>query len=92
MRHFWSSAAGVNWRAAALLGLTSSTFSTLVSQFTAARIGRDAAVDWMVVAAIPLRDPALQIEPSWGVVLAGILFTSGRISPGPSCSSAFSAA
>lgn len=74
MRHFWSSAAGVNWRAAALLGLTSSTFSTLVSQFTAARIGRDAVVDWMVVAAIPLRDPALQIEPSWGVILAGILF------------------
>ena len=74
MPRFWSSAAGVNWRAAALLGLISSTFSTLVSQFTAARIGRDAVVDWMVVAAIPLRDPALQVEPSWSVILAGILF------------------
>ncbi|KMO32632.1 hypothetical protein VQ02_23225 [Methylobacterium variabile] len=62
------------WRAAALLGLISSTFSTLVSQFTAARIGRDAMVDWMVVAAIPLRDAALQAEPSWAVVVAGILF------------------
>lgn len=28
----------------------------------------------MVVAAIPLRDAALQIEPSWGVIIAGILF------------------
>ena len=64
----------VNWRAAVLLGLVSSTFSTIVSQLTAARLGRDAATDWMVVAAIPLRDAALQIEPSWGVILAGILF------------------
>jgi uncharacterized protein (DUF305 family) len=74
MTRFWFSGAGLNWRAAALLGLISSTFSTLVSQFTAARIGRDAVVDWMVVAAIPLRDPALQVEPSWPVILAGILF------------------
>ncbi|MHB2211635.1 DUF305 domain-containing protein [Methylobacterium sp. CM6257] len=71
---FWSSETGINWRAAALLGLFSSTFSTLVSQFTAARIGRDAVVDWMVVAAIPLRDPALQVEPSWPAILTGILF------------------
>lgn len=72
MTRFWFSDAGVNWRAAALIGLISSTFSTLVSQLTAARIGRDAVVDWMVVAAIPLRDPALQVEPSWGIILAGI--------------------
>jgi uncharacterized protein (DUF305 family) len=71
---FWSSKCGLNWRAAALLGLISSTFSTLVSQFTAARIGRDAAVDWMVVASIPLREGVLQVEPSWPVILAGILF------------------
>ena len=70
-RDVWTSG---NWRAAALLGLISSTFSTIVSQLTAARIGRDAAVDWMVVAAIPLRDPALQTEPSWNVIVAGILF------------------
>ncbi|PIK70994.1 hypothetical protein CS379_21745, partial [Methylobacterium frigidaeris] len=62
------------WRAAALLGLLSSTFSTLVSQLTAARIGRDAVVDWMVVAAIPLRDAALSPEPTWPVIAAGILF------------------
>jgi uncharacterized protein (DUF305 family) len=64
----------VNWRAAAWLGLISSTFSTLVSQLTAARIGRDAAVDWMVVASIPLRDSVLQIEPSWPGIAGGILF------------------
>ena len=57
-----------------LLGLLSSTVSTLFSQLTAARIGRDAAVDWMVVAAIPLRDGALQVDPSGPVILAGILF------------------
>jgi uncharacterized protein (DUF305 family) len=64
----------LNWRAAMLLGLISSTFSTLVSQFLGARIGRDAVVDWMVVATIPLRDGVLQAEPSWPVILAGILF------------------
>ncbi len=69
-----NAAANINWQAAVVLGLISSTFSTMASQLTAARIGRDAAVDWMVVATIPLRDPALQIEPSWGVILAGILF------------------
>jgi uncharacterized protein (DUF305 family) len=28
----------------------------------------------MMVAAIPLRDPMLQVEPSWAVILAGVLF------------------
>lgn len=65
---------GLRWRAALLFGLLSSTWSTLVSQLTAARIGRDAAADWMIVAAIPLRDLALQAEPGWGVLAAGVLF------------------
>jgi hypothetical protein len=60
----WWSDRSLNWRAAALLGLISSTFSTLVSQFMAARSGRDAAVDWMVVATIPLREGVLQVVPS----------------------------
>jgi uncharacterized protein (DUF305 family) len=64
----------INWKAAALLGLITSTYSTLVSQFLAARIGRDAVVDWMIVAAIPFRDPMIQTEPSWLVILGGILF------------------
>lgn len=64
----------VNWRAAVLQGLLVSTFSTIMSQLTAARIGRDAVVDWMAVAAIPLRDWAIQVEPGWGVILAGVLF------------------
>jgi uncharacterized protein (DUF305 family) len=63
-----------NWSAAAKLGLVSSTFSTIVSQLAAARIGRDAAVDWMTVAAIPLRDGMITAEPSWGAIAAGIAF------------------
>jgi uncharacterized protein (DUF305 family) len=62
------------WIAAAELGLISSTFSTLVSQLFAARIGRDAAVDWMTVASIPLRDWALDAEPSWRSIISGIAF------------------
>ncbi|MCK1402523.1 DUF305 domain-containing protein [Bradyrhizobium sp. 4] len=62
------------WIAAAQLGLISSTFSTIVSQLFAARIGRDAAVDWMTVAAIPARDWAISAEPSWSAILAGIAF------------------
>ena len=62
------------WRAALYLGLISSTFSTVVSQLSAARIGRDAAVDWMSVAAIPARDWALSVEPSFGAIAVGIAF------------------
>jgi len=62
------------WLAAIELGLISSTFSTIVSQLFAARIGRDAAVDWMTVAAIPARDWAISTEPSWSAILTGIAF------------------
>ena len=62
------------WRAAVYLGLISSTFSTVVSQLSAARIGRDAAVDWMSVAAIPARDWALSSEPSTAAIAIGIAF------------------
>jgi uncharacterized protein (DUF305 family) len=62
------------WIAAIELGLISSTFSTIVSQLSAGRIGRDAAVDWMTVAAIPARDWAISAEPSWSAILAGIAF------------------
>jgi hypothetical protein len=41
----------------------SSTYSILISRIAAARIGRDAAVEWMSVAAIPARDRVLQVEP-----------------------------
>ncbi len=57
-----------------LLGLISSTFSTIATTLAAARVGQDALTDWMVVASIPLRDPMLQAEPSWGVIAAGIAF------------------
>lgn len=68
------SAARLDWAAAALLGLVTSTFSTLAAQLFAARIGRDALVDWMIVAAIPARDVAIQAEPGWASILGGILF------------------
>src|SRR3977135_2119007 len=66
-----------NWRAAVELGLVSSTFSTFVSYLFAARIGRDAAVDWMTVAAIPARDWAISAEPSWSSIFIGIAFHQG---------------
>ncbi|MET4631497.1 uncharacterized protein (DUF305 family) [Bradyrhizobium sp. I1.8.5] len=62
------------WIAAVELGLISSSFSTVVSQLFAARIGRDAAVDWMTVAAIPARDWALGPEPPWSAIITGIAF------------------
>jgi uncharacterized protein (DUF305 family) len=63
-----------HWIAAAKLGLISSTFSTLLSQLAAARIGRDASVDWMTVAAIPLRDSVISAEPTWSAIVAGVAF------------------
>ncbi len=65
---------GISCRAAALLGLTSSTYSTLVSTFTGARIGRDVGVDWMVVASIPFRDPMVAVHPPRYSILGGVLF------------------
>src|SRR5215216_6181995 len=62
------------WRAAAYLGLVSSSFSTIVSQLSAARIGRDAAVDWMVVATIPGTDGMLSSDPTANSIVVGILF------------------
>jgi uncharacterized protein (DUF305 family) len=59
-------------RAAALLGLLSSSFSTLIVSLAAARIGRDVAVDWMVVGSLLLRDAGLQAEPGWGGIAAGL--------------------
>jgi len=63
-----------NWRAAIVLGLISSSYSTVISQLAAAQVGRDAAVDWMSVAAIPGRDAMLQTEPTWISIAVGIGF------------------
>jgi uncharacterized protein (DUF305 family) len=61
------------WQAAAILGLLSSSFSTIVAQLTAGRLGRDALGDWMVVGSIALRDLGLQTAPTWWTVLAGLI-------------------
>jgi uncharacterized protein (DUF305 family) len=63
-----------NFRAAMLLGLITSSFSTVVSTLLAARIGRDVLVDWMVVATIPARDGVLYAHPPAWVIATGILF------------------
>jgi len=62
------------WLAAAQLGIVSSSFSTLISQVTAAQLGRDPLVDWMTVAAIPAGDAVLSPEPSAMAVAIGIAF------------------
>ncbi|HEX2554096.1 MAG TPA: DUF305 domain-containing protein [Microvirga sp.] len=63
-----------NWIAAVILGLITSTFSTILVTFGAARVGRDAATDWMVVASIPFQDIILEADPSWKSITLGILF------------------
>ncbi|MGG5821491.1 DUF305 domain-containing protein [Falsiroseomonas sp. HW251] len=63
-----------DWIAAALLGLITSSWSTLVAQLAATRLGRDAWLDWMIVAAIPMQQAALRDAPDWSVILVGILF------------------
>lgn len=68
------SSARARWLAAALLGVFSSSYSTLVSHLAAERLGRDAGVDWMSVAAIPLRDWAISAEPTTAAIVTGIAF------------------
>jgi uncharacterized protein (DUF305 family) len=70
-RRRWRSAP--DWRAAALLGLLTSTFSTVAVTLGSARIGRDVVVDWMMVGTILLRDQALRAEPGWIELGVGIL-------------------
>jgi len=66
--------AGLNFRAAALLGIISSSFSTIATTLAAGRFGQDPVTDWMVVAAIPFRDPMLQAQPAPWIIAAGIAF------------------
>ncbi|WP_157959637.1 DUF305 domain-containing protein [Devosia submarina] len=61
------------WRAAAVMGLISSTYSTIISHMTAGLLGRDALVDWMVVGSIALREHGLQATPTWWAVLMGLI-------------------
>jgi hypothetical protein len=61
-----------NWGAALLLGLLSSTFSTLFMTLGAGRIGRDPAVDWMQVGMAYFRRGLISIEPTWEAIIAGI--------------------
>jgi hypothetical protein len=66
----------LNWRAPPRC-LGSSAAPSRPGEPVLGRIGRHAAVDCMVVATIPLRDGALQIEPSLGVIRTGIRLLLG---------------
>lgn len=61
------------WRAGALTGLASGTFSTVLISLGGPRIGRDVPLDWMEIASINLRDRTIVSEPGWPQVLPGIL-------------------
>ena len=62
-----------DFRSAAWLGLVTSTFSPIVVSLAAGRIGRDADVEWTIVASLLLRDAAWQPEPRWPAIAVGIL-------------------
>lgn len=65
-------AAQSTWKSGLLTGLASATFSTLAITLGARRIGRDAAVDWMEVGTVLLRDGGVRAEPGWREITAGI--------------------
>jgi uncharacterized protein (DUF305 family) len=65
--------AWLNWRAAALLGLITSTWSTIAVSLGAARVGRVIEVDWMIVGTVLLRGSGLVAEPGWRELAAGFL-------------------
>lgn len=62
------------WRAAALLGLITSLYATLVGSFAAEPLaGRDSALDWMLAGTIPLRAAAITSPPTGQAIVAGVL-------------------
>jgi uncharacterized protein (DUF305 family) len=61
------------WRAAFVMGLITSTLSTVIMALGSGRIGTNVAYRFMELATIGLRDAAIQYEPSWYVVLVGII-------------------
>lgn len=61
------------FRDGALTGLATSTFSTLMVQLGARRIGRDPNLSWMEVGMVALRGKAVQSKPGARGIIAGIL-------------------
>jgi len=62
----------LRWKAATWLGGATTLYGLVVLWLAAGRLGRDPAVDWMVVASVLLRDGALQVQPSPAVVITGM--------------------
>lgn len=63
----------LDWRTAALLGLVTSTWSTIVLSLGANHLGRSIDVDWMIVGTIILRVGGLTAESGPREISAGIL-------------------
>jgi uncharacterized protein (DUF305 family) len=61
-----------SWRAAFATGLVSGTFSTLLVTLGAARIGRDAPVDWMQISTAYFGADRITLEPTWLAILGGL--------------------
>lgn len=82
----------VDWKAGLLLGLVTSTFSSVIVSLGSRRIGRDAPADWMELGSILLRRRAIRKEPRPGPMLAGLAITSSPTSRGRRCGAAAPAA
>ncbi len=65
--------ASAEWRAGMLLGLLTSSYSTLLVSLGSRRIGRDAPSDWMELGSFWLRDRAISEPPGRLAVATGIL-------------------
>lgn len=61
------------FRDGVLTGLATSTFSTLVVQLGARRIGRDPNLSWMEVGMVALRGKTVQSQPGLRGIIPGIL-------------------
>lgn len=57
------------WRAGAITGLASGTFSTVLISLGGPRIGRDVPLDWMEIASLDLRDRGRVSKPVWRQII-----------------------
>jgi uncharacterized protein (DUF305 family) len=69
--------AGRRWRFALVVGLVTSTFSTLAVVVGAGRIGRDVPLSFMEIGTILLRWSGVRVQPTAREVLAGLAVHQG---------------
>ena len=61
------------WQAAAVMGLVSGTYSTLLITLGAPRIGRSRAVDWMDIGTVLVGLDGIRTDPGFREIAAGVL-------------------